>query len=366
MVRKRRAGFTLVELLVVIAIIGILVGLLLPAVQMAREAGRRAACVNKQKQLALAAINYETSKQQFPGYQQLILPQPTAAPSYSGVYNKPASWAVVLLPFVEKQDLYDRWASAQVQLDNPVLTPGLDLMVCDSRPMAEGGRPLTSYVANAGFCPRPDIDPSPFSDIDSAPYVGSSSFMAAQVPANGIFMDKITYPKLRVSSAEIRDGMSNTLLFSENLMASLWPAVGSPNINDGAVVAIPPSYTAMALPTGYSRFGATFVWCYATESGVIDSAPPFGAAPQAPPTPDMKINGELVATAIGSGPVHANQARPSSYHPNGVNAAFADGTVRFLTNDMPYHVYQQLMTPHGTQSFAPARINYVLNDQDYK
>ena len=79
MVRKKRTAFTLVELLVVIAIIGILVGLLLPAVQMAREAGRRAACTNNLKQLATAVINFEGRKSRFPGAQELLLGMDPAA-----------------------------------------------------------------------------------------------------------------------------------------------------------------------------------------------------------------------------------------------------------------------------------------------
>ena len=221
-------------------------------------------------------------------------------------------------------------------------------------------------MANAGFCPRADVDPSPLSDIGAAPYTSASSLRAAQISANGVFHDRITYPNVKVGASEMRDGNSNTLLFTENLMASLWSSVGSPNVMDGAV-AIPPTYSALAMPNlGNNRFGATFVWCYASEAGVsVDATPVFGA-PEVPPQAIMKINGELVSSPIGVGPPHANGARPSSYHPNGVNVAFADGSASFIGNTLPYYVYQQLMTPHGTQSFSPTRINYVLKDEDYQ
>lgn len=353
MVRKRYTGFTLVEMLVVIAIIGILVGLLLPAVNMAREAARRASCVNNLKNIALAANNFETTNKRYPGYQELVIPRPlvafdpTASVPQSAV-NKPASWAVMLLPLLDRQDLWERWTSEQVSIAETNILPPLEFMVCPSRPTTQVGIPLTSYVANAGFYPRN----------------GETTHPRAQTSANGVFHDRINFPNVKVSSSELRDGAPNTLLFSENLGASFYSAVG--DVDPGPVVIGGVPLDPAILPFhGATRFGATFVWLYASEGDPLDGTPPLGA-PQIPPDPMMKINGEMLTGTIGgTGPTDARWARPSSYHPNGVNAAFADGSVRFLTDSLAYHVYQQLMTPHGTKSFMPARITYVLNSEDY-
>src|SRR4051812_46549754 len=91
---KAKAGFTLVELLVVIAIIGVLVALLLPAVQAAREAARRTQCSNNLKQLSLALLNYETVHTTFPP---------------AGIDTNQMSWTVLLLPYFEQQALYDQF-----------------------------------------------------------------------------------------------------------------------------------------------------------------------------------------------------------------------------------------------------------------
>lgn len=346
MCRKRQAGFTLVEMLVVIAIIGILVGMLLPAVQKAREAGRRAACVNKLKQLALATNHFESSKNRYPGYQDV------------NSVGKPTSWAVQLLSELDRADLVERWDSKGMALGDKTTLPQLEVMICNSMTTTEEGRPITTYVANAGYCPQP-------SDGDG----NLPSYEAAQTSANGIFHDRISYSNKKVGATEVRDGTSNTLLFSENLAASTWCAVGPPNPQNGPL----PFFSNPNSPPwsffSHNRFGATFVWCYASEeSAPIDAPrPPLSGPPEQPPKSVMKINGELLTTALGGieGPSKAETARPSSYHPDGVNAAFADGRVIFLSNDLEYHVYQQLMTPHGTKSFMPARISYVLDDEDY-
>src|SRR5438552_1850313 len=102
MVRSFRRGFTLVELLVVIAIIGVLVALLLPAVQMAREAARRTQCTNHQRQLALAAHNFHDINRAFPpGVYQLKF---SAAPQFRGI-----SVYVKLLPYLEQANLAQGW-----------------------------------------------------------------------------------------------------------------------------------------------------------------------------------------------------------------------------------------------------------------
>jgi prepilin-type N-terminal cleavage/methylation domain-containing protein/prepilin-type processing-associated H-X9-DG protein len=354
MLRRRRTGFTLVELLVVIAIIGILVGLLVPAVQMAREAARRADCSNNLRQLAVATLNFESRRQRYPGYQELILPQDPGASGYvAGGHNKPASWTVLLLEDLGRSDISDRWSTASVQLGNNVLTPSLNFMNCASRSGRVDGTPSTAYVANAGFMPR------------SSDGTGIS-FAEAQNPlmGNGVFIDRIAFPKWQVTASEIRDGESNTILFSENLQSTLWTSVGP----------LDPSATTLTINQGWSddvtypaeanaRFGATFVWCYAAEAGG-DPAIDQSVAPQTPPATWMKINGERLVTAVGSG-ANAETARPSSFHPGGVNAAFADGSVKFLIDTIPYHVYQQLMTTNGTKSFMPSNISYVLRDEDY-
>ena len=96
--RRTRGGFTLVELLVVIAIIGILVALLLPAVQSAREAARRMQCQNNLKQLALALHNYHTAHATFP---------PAGFYDGGGANGSTLSWHTTVLPFIEQQNLYD-------------------------------------------------------------------------------------------------------------------------------------------------------------------------------------------------------------------------------------------------------------------
>src|SRR4051795_11487074 len=126
----RRAAFTLVELLVVIAIIGILVALLLPAIQAAREAARRTSCVNNEVQLALAIHNYEFHFETLPPG----VTNPTG-PIRSEPQGNHVSWIVRILPYMEEQTLFkhfDAAAGAYAPANAPVRAAQIAIMMCPS------------------------------------------------------------------------------------------------------------------------------------------------------------------------------------------------------------------------------------------
>jgi prepilin-type N-terminal cleavage/methylation domain-containing protein len=160
---RRRCGFTLVELLVVIAIIGTLVGLLLPAVQSAREAARRSSCANNLKQMALAVHNYDSARKQFP--------PASSNPAMQTATNSAADWDTIgfitpLLPYLEEQSLHDRviaYATAggrpwDTTTKNSIVCPYTaqpNTLLCGSernprQPKAGGPKGMTSYRCNRG------------------------------------------------------------------------------------------------------------------------------------------------------------------------------------------------------------------------
>jgi prepilin-type N-terminal cleavage/methylation domain-containing protein/prepilin-type processing-associated H-X9-DG protein len=231
--RARRGGFTLVELLVVIAIIGILIALLLPAVQAAREAARSLECRNHLRQLAVAALNHEQAHGHYPtggwGFYWI------GDPDRGFAEDQPGGWIFCLLPFLEQQDLYQLPAdgdantvTSQQRAGSTLLTRmPLATLNCPSRrasivypkpwdgtfiaynadnnPASDNVASRTDYAANAG-CHTVyayQAGPSTLSDAATYPWFDTSDFRG------------VSYQRSVVRQSDIRDGTTNTFLFGE-------------------------------------------------------------------------------------------------------------------------------------------------------
>jgi prepilin-type N-terminal cleavage/methylation domain-containing protein len=357
--RSIRTGFTLVELLVVIAIIGILVGLLLPAVQMAREAARRTQCTNSLKNLALAVTNFEGTKKSYPGFQSFFGTAKAATPN-----SKIGTWVVSILPYIEQQPLADNWddatqnalwANAAPLTVNPASTetnievfyPDINLLVCPSDIANEETFAKNSYVANCGFW----VLSAPSAVRTFAPFgytnTSAPDIYVSQKAANGVFVDKALPTGIpaaprpaKMSSDSMRDGLTQTLMFSENMQANSW------------------RYVAPEGPMGSTRTHVGMVWHYRLD----DPATSLATRPTADPAmPINRINGEKLTAAVGD----PMAARPSSNHPGVVVAAMLDGSTKTMDEGINYHVYQALMTPQTKQSDVPNNI-YLLKDNDFQ
>ncbi|PQO29256.1 prepilin-type cleavage/methylation domain-containing protein [Blastopirellula marina] len=190
-VSSRARGFTLVELLVVIAIIGVLIALLLPAVQQAREAARRMQCTNQLKQLGIATHNFHDTYRKFPyAYQEQNL---------NGVMNR-GTLFYYILPYIEQTALYD-----QSQLDsyaNNRITNGL------------GNKAARGQIVEAYICPS---DSTSSNHTHSADWTYGSFEMNYNVFVGKASTSDATQNATQQNLANVTDGTSNTLMFAESL-----------------------------------------------------------------------------------------------------------------------------------------------------
>lgn len=218
MFKRKRSAFTLVELLVVIAIIGILVALLLPAVQAAREAARRMQCSNNLKQLALGLHNYEGTYKTFPP---------------AGIDTNQMAWSVMMLPFIEQQPLFDKFnfaAGAWNAHNRIAVVQGVMIQVyrCPS-----ATRDTHFSIFNTTGVPANQIEADvmtlhyhavlgPRTSVDDQPYdfLGSTSLAFGPIATQGVFgktrqVNATTFISEKSPMPEITDGTSNTLLLGE-------------------------------------------------------------------------------------------------------------------------------------------------------
>jgi prepilin-type N-terminal cleavage/methylation domain-containing protein/prepilin-type processing-associated H-X9-DG protein len=329
---RRRLAFTLVELLVVITIIGMLVALLLPAVNAVRERAKQTQCTNNLKQHSLAMIAYATDKGNFPGYSQYVQRGRNvwvAGEVGSGgqvrvrsINDKAnawqVSWAAMLLPRIDRQDIWDQIVDNSLD-PGPEIRP-VDVFVCpsDSDVKARIGLAGLSYSTNTGgWDPR-----NRRGDLVISSNTGDTL-------DNGVFFDRES--KLQSSLSSIHDGSSTTIMLTENIHKD---------------------YENSSVPLASPK--APFTWLAGTEQqlGVVwvpNVAPDFDE--------QERING-VTSDATGKLPPFVPNtprfARPASGHGDGVNAAFCDGHTGYIKKDIDYIVYQQLLTAKGSKCVDPA------------
>lgn len=288
--RKPERGFTLVELLVVIAIIGILVALLLPAVQAAREAARRMSCNNNLKQLALSTHNYHDSFKVFPTSGNSR--DPAARPTNG------FSW-IAKLPFLEQGPLHDKLDFNRSLKNGSPTNPNtnwgqiqsvIPTLLCPSDPTQAVRNNLARWWAWPA-------EPSPTQPVSQGGPAAITTYMGYQgdwfdsCPADGVFERS---PCESVSFRHLLDGTSNVMMMGERS----------------------PSWSP---------------WCaWAAGNGAwIVTRYPINQARKTWPTPNPAEAGGIKYGAI-------------SLHPGGVEAAMGDGSVHFLSETMNFATYVQL------------------------
>jgi prepilin-type N-terminal cleavage/methylation domain-containing protein/prepilin-type processing-associated H-X9-DG protein len=323
----RRPGFTLIELLVVIAVIATLIGLLLPAVQSAREAARRARCTNNLKQIGLATFNFETSAGHLP-------PGATQKPSYQSIL-------VFLLPHIEQTNKFNQFNSSANAYsfagNHDARTGDIPIYLCPSDPSTGA---WTDASPPAGAPPGVSGRTNYYGNAGAHGWWKDSAGASVKPPGlAGIFgLDS------RTRFQDISDGTSNTALFAEIKRGA------APTNNHLDIVQVPPpgwgppSASPGLNPSNFSPPKA----CTTTAKGENLTGLQYyrGIPTSALYTHTVPPNhpGRDCMYLIGADQFHLASR---SYHPGGVNVSFADGSVRFIAETINAEAWKALGTRSG-------------------
>jgi prepilin-type processing-associated H-X9-DG protein/prepilin-type N-terminal cleavage/methylation domain-containing protein len=343
---RRRIGFTLIELLVVIAIIGVLIGLLLPAVQKVREAANRASCSNNLKQMGLALHMYHDTYHKFP-----YGADDDYSTDASGVFSSPP-WGVMILPYIEQENLFRRfntqWAHPNpagpdpplnttfnnppnnTNLADPTMNPAawpLKIYQCPSSPSS--GQVYQDTWDNDGNAYGPYAG-NPAWTVSASDYIAISGqvggFRGRYAPGlipdgNGILNDNF-----QVKIADIRDGTSNTWIVGE--------CAGAPDVyvRGGQLYASAPyDPTSVAFSNGWYISGNA--WADETNGDQWIAGTDWDG-------------GVLAGTPLTNGPCTINCVNIQNFfafHPGGANFLFADGHVQFIEQSLDAKIVSLLI-----------------------
>jgi prepilin-type N-terminal cleavage/methylation domain-containing protein len=363
--RGPRRGFTLVELLVVIAIIGVLISLLLPAIQSAREAGRQAQCKNNIRQWAVASENYGTSSREaVPGYGKYrqIVPgnvDPSSPSPHQILCSPGHSWVVTLLPWIEQNPIGSRWNSARPWGDDANRSLGetpLPVLRCPSDPSTAPGD--QNFVINVGVANMSMLAQYDVMDILGQPPTEAQMHSHNNIPIdwnqNGLVQGPPSFEEdsedasitrdtgaswvhldshnFSFKHRQMSDGTSNTILLGENNRTGF---------------AAPQRAGAAADPTDDARikhnwsnpslYQSSFV--YPTNPPLVRLSnfrdPPRPSGISGLPNEDRTMGEPIPFLA--------------SFHPGLVHVAMIGGSVSALHDGIDRVVYKAMMTPAGEE-----------------
>lgn len=332
----RRSGVTLVELLVVVAIIGVLVGLLLPAVQAVRESGRRTACINNLRQLGLGLANHESARREYP-----VGSESRSFPAYRRVTPQHCRWSALahLAPYYEEQALLeglDRSVPLYIDLRPDAIAP-------QNKPIVKIVVPLFLCPSDRGIAVSPIFGPTNYaacagSGGDGTPYDTDGLF----------FINSRTRPK------DVTDGLSKTVAFSESLLGD------SSSTNRANVTPANAYQFVMAAPLSSDSCEATAVWNFSDPRGFAWANGEYRTTMynhRLMPN-DMKMDcmGVLISPPVGQiDRLYAAYGwrAARSRHPGGVNVLMADGSGQFVEDGVDAAVWRALSTRAGGEVAAP-------------